>query len=40
MGNAPPRTFRIYLSTVPGDMEGERRMLEELVLPELRRQAA
>jgi hypothetical protein len=36
---APP-VFRIYLSTVPGDMEGERAMLAELVLPELQRQAS
>lgn len=38
MPDAP--AFRIYLSTVPGDMEGERAMLADLVLPELRRQAS
>jgi len=32
-------TLRIYLCSVPGDMDGERAILEEQVFPELRRRA-
>ena len=38
--NVPePKTLRLYLASVPGEMDGERAVIEGLVLPELRARA-
>jgi TIR domain/SPOR domain len=40
MPEAPLRILRLYLASVPGDMDGERAIIEGMVLPELRELAA
>jgi len=35
-----PRTLRLYLAALPGDMDGERAVIEGLVLPDLRERLA